>query len=261
MRWLLLLEDDVALGQHHLVGEHQAGHAVGLEFHHGLELLARHALVIAGVVVRGEGVFLAADARRRLREPAGRILRGALEHQVFEEMREAGFARRLVGGADLVPDHVGDDRRAVVGNDDQLEPVRQREVGDLGAGRLGGERRVAASAATSGRGGGEAGTLCEVTCRSLASCVDAHQVVTPPQQTHIGSTMRRGSLGAFARRACLSDQSASAGCRFAEPVGLVRRRRLISGRRCGQRGARRLPGEFGGLVLCCRTALLKRPLV
>ena len=63
---VLLFEDDVALGQHHLVGELQAGHAVGLEFHHGLELLARHALEKGGVVARGEGVFLAADAWRPL---------------------------------------------------------------------------------------------------------------------------------------------------------------------------------------------------
>jgi len=37
---------------------------------------------------------------------------GALEHQMFEKMREPGFARRLVGGADLVPDHLGDHRGA-----------------------------------------------------------------------------------------------------------------------------------------------------
>ena len=30
---VLLFQDDIALGQHDLVGEHQAGHAVGLEFH------------------------------------------------------------------------------------------------------------------------------------------------------------------------------------------------------------------------------------
>ena len=88
-----------------------------------LQLLARDALEIAGVVARGEGVFLAADGGDHLGEAAGRILRGALEHQMLEEMREAGLARRLVGGADLVPDHVGDDRRAAVGNHHHFEPV------------------------------------------------------------------------------------------------------------------------------------------
>ena len=128
-----LLQDDLTLGQHHGVGEYQAGHAVGLERHHGLELRLRHALEIGGVVVGGEGVLLPAHARHHVRELAGRMLGGALEHQVLEEMREAGLAGRLVGGADLVPDHVGDHRRAVVGNDHQLEAVGEREVGDLAA--------------------------------------------------------------------------------------------------------------------------------
>ena len=111
-----------------LVGEQQAGHAVGLELHHLLELLARHALVKAGVVAAGEGVFLAADGGDVLREMSAGIFRRALEHQMFEEMRQPRFARRLVGGADFVPDHMGDDRRAVVGDDDDFKPVRQREI-------------------------------------------------------------------------------------------------------------------------------------
>src|SRR5262245_862488 len=47
-------------------------------------------------------------------------------------MGEPRLARRRVGGADLVPDHMGDHRRAVVGNDDDFETVRQREIADLG---------------------------------------------------------------------------------------------------------------------------------
>ncbi len=50
---------------------------------------------------------------------------------MFEEMGQPRLARRLVGGANLVPDHVRHHRRAVIGNDDDLETVRQREVGDL----------------------------------------------------------------------------------------------------------------------------------
>ena len=74
-----------------------------------------------------------------VREVAGRIFRRALEHQMFEKMRQPRLARRLVGGADFVPDHVGDDRRAVVGNDDEFQTVRQREVGDIGGRLVGGE--------------------------------------------------------------------------------------------------------------------------
>ena len=127
---VLLFEHDVELGFHHLVGEHEAGHAVGLERHHLLEVLARHALEKAGVVAGGEGVLLAADLGDVLRERAAGILLGALEHQMFEEMRQPGFARRLVGGADLVPDHVGDDRRAMIGDDDDFKAVVELEIGD-----------------------------------------------------------------------------------------------------------------------------------
>ena len=85
---ILLFQHDVQLGPYHFVGERQAGHPVGLEFHHGLELSARHALEITGVVGRGEGVLLPADGRDHLGEASGGIVGGALEHQMFEEMRE-----------------------------------------------------------------------------------------------------------------------------------------------------------------------------
>ena len=49
---------------------------------------------------------------------------------MFEEMREARLAGRLVGGADPVPEHVGHDRRAMVGNDHDLEAVGEHEIGD-----------------------------------------------------------------------------------------------------------------------------------
>ena len=51
----------------------------------------------------------------------------ALEHQVFKKMRKAGLAGRLIGGTDLVPDHLRDDRRAVIRNHHDLEPVVERE--------------------------------------------------------------------------------------------------------------------------------------
>ena len=121
---VLLFQHDIELGPHHVVGEHQSGHSVGFEFHHALELVARYALEIAGIVGRRKRVLLSADGGNDLGEAAGRILLRALEHQMFEEMGEARLARRLIGGADLVPDHVGHDRRAMIGNDHDLEPVR-----------------------------------------------------------------------------------------------------------------------------------------
>ena len=77
----------------------------------------------AGIVAGGEGILLAADLGDVLREGVAGIFLGALEHQMFEEMRQAGFARRLVGGADLVPDHVGDDRRAMIGDHHDFKTV------------------------------------------------------------------------------------------------------------------------------------------
>ena len=131
---VVLFKDHLELRLHLLVGEHQLGHPVGLELHHRLEVLAGDALEVAGVVLRGEGVLLAADRGDLLGEAARRVLGGALEQQVLEEMREAGLAGRLVGGADLVPDHVGDDRRAPVRDHDHFEAVGQREVADVGLG-------------------------------------------------------------------------------------------------------------------------------
>ena len=89
-----------------------------------------HALEIGGDVVIGEGVVLAAVLGDDLGELAGRDLVGALEHQMLEEMGDAGGARRLVGGADLVPDHLGHDRRAMIGDDQDLQAVLKRELAD-----------------------------------------------------------------------------------------------------------------------------------
>ncbi len=67
---VVLFQHHVALGQHIGVGEHEAGHAIGLELHHRRQVFAGDALEIAGVVGGGEGILLAADGGERLREPA-----------------------------------------------------------------------------------------------------------------------------------------------------------------------------------------------
>ena len=123
------LEHDVALGQHVLVLEDEAGHAVGLECHHGRQLLARHALEIAGVVDRGEGVLVAADPQHGLGEFTGGMLGRPLEHQMLEEVRQSRFAGRLVGGADLVPDHLRDDGRTMIRDHHDLHAVAEGEAG------------------------------------------------------------------------------------------------------------------------------------
>ena len=110
-------------------------HAVGLHLHQRRQLLLGDALVVGGDVLAGEGVVLAAELGDDLREVADGDLVGRLEHQVLEEVSDAGDALGLVGGADLVPDHVGDDRSAVIGNHHDVHAVRQLE---LGGARFGG---------------------------------------------------------------------------------------------------------------------------
>ena len=42
---------------------------------------------------------------------------------MFEEMGDAGLAQWIVGRAVAVPDHMGDDGRAAIGDDDDVEAV------------------------------------------------------------------------------------------------------------------------------------------
>ena len=103
--------------------EPQVDHAVGFHLHHRAEPILGDALEVCGRVLAGEGVVLAAEASDDFGELADRDLVGRLEHQMLEEVGDAGTSALLVGGADPVPDHVGDDGRAVVGDDHDLHAV------------------------------------------------------------------------------------------------------------------------------------------
>ena len=59
------------------------------------------------------------------------MLRRSFEHEMFEEMRNAGLALWIVRGAVLVPNHVSDDRRAIVGNDDNLHAIVQSQMRNI----------------------------------------------------------------------------------------------------------------------------------
>ena len=118
-----LVQHHVALGRDRFVRQHEIGHAVGLERHHLGEVLFRDALEEGRVVVRGEGVFVAADRRHTAAELVARMGRRALEHQVLEEVRNARLTRRLVGRPDLVPHHVRDNGCPVVRDHRDLHAV------------------------------------------------------------------------------------------------------------------------------------------
>ena len=132
-----LLDDHLALGLHLFRVELEVDHAVGLHLHHRLQAILGDALEVARVVVRGEGVVLAAHARDAFGELARRDLVGRLEHQVLEEVRDARHAGRLIGGAHPIPHVVRHHRRAIVGDDDQLQAVGELVLADAGGDRAG----------------------------------------------------------------------------------------------------------------------------
>ena len=115
------------------------GHAISLHLHQRLELILGDALVVGGDVLAGERVVLAAELGDDLGKVADGDLVRRLEHQVLEEVGDPGDALRLVGGTDLVPNHVRDDGCTVIGDDHDVHSVRQLE---LGSARLSGDGLV-----------------------------------------------------------------------------------------------------------------------
>ena len=106
----------------------QMAHPVGLEEQAALERRPRHGLEIIGAVEPGGAVEVGrADLAQRLEIVAGRVF-GAVEHQMLEQMGEAGLAVGLVLRADIVPDGDCDDRRLAVLVDDDLEAVVEGEL-------------------------------------------------------------------------------------------------------------------------------------
>ena len=54
---------------------------------------------------------------------------GALEHEVLEEVREAGATRPLVLGSDVVPEVHRHDRDVAILMDDDIQAVGERAFG------------------------------------------------------------------------------------------------------------------------------------
>ncbi len=104
--------DDAALALDDFRIEREMGDAIGLELEDQLQRIARKPVLINGDVVAGEGVVRAALRFHEPVEVARLTARGAVEHHVLEEVREAGDARRLVAAA-------------------RAHPVVERDVGDV----------------------------------------------------------------------------------------------------------------------------------
>ena len=120
----------VALGGEGRLIDHQRAHAVGLGEEDALQVVGGDHLVIGGDVVGGEGVVHAADVLGQTVEGLGRHVLGGLEQQVLEQVSKARTARRVVLGADAIPDLDRDVRgRGVAGGID-LHAVGQGPLGE-----------------------------------------------------------------------------------------------------------------------------------
>ena len=118
--------DHAALALDDLRIERQVGEPIGFEVEHQVERGARNPVLVHGDVVAGERVVGAALRFHEPVELAGRALRGAVEHHVLEEMREAGDARHFVAAADAHPVVERDVGDVAIGPDDDLHAVGQR---------------------------------------------------------------------------------------------------------------------------------------
>ena len=168
---LLVLDHAALLVERLLVDRaEQVAHAVGLHPQRHVERGGRHVLEVVGAVGVGGAVLVGgADQLERLEELALVVLR-AVEHQVLEQVREAGAAGRLVLAADVVPEVDRHDRRLAVGVHDHAQAVGQRELlvrdvdGRLGrrlhgGGHEGGAARSAVARARARRGGSGRGAM------------------------------------------------------------------------------------------------------
>ena len=124
-------DDDLAFGGHILFGEDQIAHALCLHLHHQAQTVGGNPLEIGGVIPAGKGVVIAALRFDRVGKLTRGQIVGALEHQVFEEVCNAGMAGRLVCGAGAIPDHMGDDGGAVIFDHHEFQPVFKGKAGDV----------------------------------------------------------------------------------------------------------------------------------
>ena len=119
-----LVRDHLALGLDLRLVEDEVLHPLGLERRRGPAAPAPAATVaVVGPVDPGRGVGLAADRLEQAVELAGAEVLGLVEHEVLEEVRDAGAAVALVARADAEPGLEGDDRRGVVGQEQHQEAV------------------------------------------------------------------------------------------------------------------------------------------
>ena len=127
VRLAALVLDDLELLLQLLGGDHvgQRGQAIGLQPEERLQQVARPDLVVVRPVVAGGAVVVAAPALHdRVERRVGRVARPH-EHQVLEQVREAGPSGHLVLRADVVPEIDGHERARPIRVEDHPKPVGQ----------------------------------------------------------------------------------------------------------------------------------------
>ncbi len=147
--------DHLALVHEGLLVDAQRAEAIGLHPQHQRQVLRRHGVPVDRRVFVRVGVGASAHRRHDRGVLLGLDVLRALEHHVFEQVREAGAPGALVLRADVVPElHVGD-RRGPVRVQDHGQPVGQREALILEFRRRhrGVERHQARRAGDDGHGG------------------------------------------------------------------------------------------------------------
>ena len=108
-------------------------HAVAFEPQRAFERGGRDGLEIVGAVEIGGAVVIGGPHFLQVLEIILGGVLAAVEHQMFEQMRETRLALGFVLGTDIVPHCDRDDRRLAVGMDDDIEAILEREllVGDV----------------------------------------------------------------------------------------------------------------------------------
>ena len=114
------------------------GHTVGFEFKKKVEMLHGRAFKIDGLVGRGERIEPSPPFLNQTGKFSFAVGRRSPEHEVLKQMGNACNTRSLIARADLVPDLKGGDRRPMVFQYDDGQPVVEDVLCHLPAARVDG---------------------------------------------------------------------------------------------------------------------------
>jgi hypothetical protein len=132
-----LFGDDLALGFVDVLGDLEAGHAIGLEPQGHLEVLARERVHVDGFVKAGEGVGISADDADALHVLFGGDVGRPAEHHVLEHVRESLSVGPLIARADVIEDAHVHDGGLVQRGVDHVQAVGEGFFGEGDRGEVG----------------------------------------------------------------------------------------------------------------------------